>query len=67
MSQLVWRKSSYSAHPQDDCVEVAVNPNGPILYRESDRPGEIARARPHTWSAFLDCVKAGSYDSVNTH
>ncbi|MFH9425301.1 DUF397 domain-containing protein [Streptomyces sp. NPDC017529] len=62
MPQLVWRKSSYSAHPQDDCVEVAASPDGPVLYRESDRPGEVAHATRHAWAAFLRAVKSSAYE-----
>ncbi|MEU2794608.1 DUF397 domain-containing protein [Streptomyces sp. NPDC007100] len=62
MPRLTWRKSSYSGSGQDDCVEVAVSPSGRVLYRESDRPAQIARITPDTWSAFLTRVKTGAYD-----
>ncbi|WP_206506932.1 DUF397 domain-containing protein [Streptomyces chrestomyceticus] len=55
-----WQKSSYSTHGNDDCVEVAASAGGPVLYRESDRPGVVARVSARTWAAFLRDVKAGS-------
>ncbi|KOT62040.1 MULTISPECIES: DUF397 domain-containing protein [Streptomyces] len=58
MSQLAWQKSSYSTHAQDDCLEVAAPRVGPVLYRESDRPGAVGRATAPSWAAFLRAVKA---------
>ncbi|KAA6214703.1 DUF397 domain-containing protein [Streptomyces albofaciens JCM 4342] len=58
MPRLTWRKSSYSGSGQDDCVEVAPHPDGPILYRESDHPGAVGRATAPGWAAFLRAVKA---------
>ncbi|MFH8405455.1 DUF397 domain-containing protein [Streptomyces sp. NPDC018019] len=59
MPRLTWRKSSYSGSGQDDCVEVARYPGGPVFYRESDRSGVIARAAAPSWAAFLRAVKTG--------
>ncbi|MEU2794609.1 DUF397 domain-containing protein [Streptomyces sp. NPDC007100] len=60
MLSLTWHKSSYSTHGNDDCVEVAVSSGGPVLYRESDRPGEIGRATGHTWCAFVRSIKVAA-------
>jgi len=51
-----WRKSSYSAQPQGQCVEVA--PSASIAVRDSKNPeaGILAVPRP-AWTAFIDGVK----------
>ncbi|WP_030372807.1 DUF397 domain-containing protein [Streptomyces rimosus] len=58
MPRLTWQKSSYSGSGQDDCLEVAATCVGPVLYRESDRPGAVGRATAPSWAAFLRAVKA---------
>ncbi|OKI10181.1 hypothetical protein A6A06_06170 [Streptomyces sp. CB02923] len=59
MPRHTWRKSSYSGSGQDDCVEVATQPGGPVLYRESDLPAAVGRCARPVWGAFLRDVKAG--------
>ncbi|WP_030660673.1 DUF397 domain-containing protein [Streptomyces rimosus] len=58
MPQLIWQKSSFSTHAQDDCLEVAAPTGGPVLYRESDHPRAVGRATAPGWAAFLRAVKA---------
>lgn len=56
LTPCVWRKSTYSANSQGDCVEVA-DP-GPIAVRDSKNPtaGTLAVPRP-TWTAFITAVR----------
>jgi hypothetical protein len=59
LSTAVWRKSSYSAGGDNDCVEVADGYAGLVPVRDSKAPA----SRPlilsaGTWSVFVDGVKA---------
>ncbi|MFF4156390.1 DUF397 domain-containing protein [Streptomyces sp. NPDC001678] len=58
MSQLAWRKSSFSTGPEGACLEVVPAPGGLIRLRESDDPTRVITTTPATWSAFLASVKA---------
>lgn len=51
-----WRKSSYSAQPQGQCVEVA--PSTQVAVRDSKNPeaGVLAVPRP-AWTAFITGLK----------
>ncbi|MEU7040456.1 DUF397 domain-containing protein [Streptomyces varsoviensis] len=59
MPQLTWQKSSYSTSGQDECVEVAVGPDGRIRVRESDDPDVVLAASRPAWGALLKSIKAG--------
>ncbi|KIZ19095.1 DUF397 domain-containing protein [Streptomyces natalensis] len=59
MSQLAWRKSSFSTAGQTECVELATDPDGNVHLRESDQPGDILTMSPGRLRALLDCVKGG--------
>lgn len=56
-SALAWRKSSYSGGG-NQCVEVAVAPEGQVAVRDSKdlAAGVRAFSRP-AWSRFLESVK----------
>lgn len=57
MSDLVWRKSSYSGNGGGNCVEVA-NSVGVVLVRDTtDRDGRTLPVTPDGWSAFLASLK----------
>ncbi|MEV0262601.1 DUF397 domain-containing protein [Streptomyces sp. NPDC050617] len=60
MSQLIWRKSSFSTSGQDECVEVAADASGRIRLRESDAPNTALAASSAAWGAFLKTLKADS-------
>ncbi|TKA04590.1 DUF397 domain-containing protein [Actinacidiphila oryziradicis] len=64
MSQPAWRKSSFSSGAQEECVEVAPGPDGLILFRESDRPGEIVTTTIPRWAALIYSIKAGRFDTL---
>ncbi|GDY55461.1 hypothetical protein SVIO_060840 [Streptomyces violaceusniger] len=45
MPDLKWRKSSYSADVNQNCVELGVVPDG-VRIRESDEPDAVIRTTP---------------------
>ncbi|MEV0741034.1 DUF397 domain-containing protein [Streptomyces sp. NPDC050549] len=61
LSTAAWRKSSYSAGGDNDCVEVADGYTGVVPVRDSktptSRPLVLAAA---AWSGFVDGVKAAA-------
>ena len=60
---LHWAKSSHSGGG-DNCVEVALRPDGSALVRDS-KAGEaspILNFTPAEWRAFLAGVRAGEFD-----
>ncbi|MCA6093064.1 DUF397 domain-containing protein [Streptomyces sp. SCA3-4] len=59
MSELAWRKSSFSVGQDGDCVEVSSRPGGLIRLRESDDPAQVIATTPTAWAALLTTVKAG--------
>ncbi|MGW7755952.1 DUF397 domain-containing protein [Streptomyces violaceusniger] len=60
MSQLNWRKSTFSEN-QANCVELAAAPGG-IRMRESDEPEAVIRTTPAALGVFIRAVKAGRLD-----
>ncbi|MEU5052418.1 DUF397 domain-containing protein [Streptomyces sp. NPDC021096] len=62
MSQIAWRKSSFSAGPEGSCVEVAPGLGGRIHLRESDHPADVLTTAPVTLAALLAEIKAGRLD-----
>ncbi|WP_079086457.1 DUF397 domain-containing protein [Streptomyces silvensis] len=49
----MWRKSSYSGSPDNECVELAVTPDGPWV-RDSKQPdGPIATFSAEAWGTFV--------------
>ncbi|MDF9814948.1 DUF397 domain-containing protein [Streptomyces sp. SPB162] len=59
MSELNWQKSSFSGDGGNgNCLEAATAPTGLILFRESERPGEVLTTSPAHWAAFLRIIKA---------
>ncbi|MBU3869084.1 DUF397 domain-containing protein [Streptomyces sp. 4503] len=60
MSQLNWRKSTFSEN-QANCVELAAAPSG-IRIRESDEPDAVLHTNPAALRSFIRTVKAGRLD-----
>ena len=54
-----WRKSSYSAQAQGNCVEVATNMPGIAVRDSKDPSGPILRFSANAWRTFLNEVKSG--------
>ncbi|MFG1877491.1 DUF397 domain-containing protein [Sphaerisporangium sp. NPDC049003] len=60
MTNLRWRKSSYSSGNGGACVEVAPLLSG-LAVRDSKTPGgPILRFSPGEWQTFLSAVKDGT-------
>ncbi len=52
-----WRKSSYSAQSEGNCVEVATLPNGVAVRDSKDPNGPVLRFTAQEWRAFLARVR----------
>jgi Domain of unknown function (DUF397) len=62
LTTLCWRKSSYSGNGGGDCVEVARNPTGVVLVRDSkDQAGPHLSCTGQAWSAFVQAIKHGEF------
>lgn len=61
MSDLKWRKSSFSTDVHQNCVELAAAPDG-IRMRESDEPDAVIHTSPAALRAFIRAAKAGQLD-----
>lgn len=61
MSELRWKKSSYSQGGRPDCIEVSADLPGLVAIRDSKNPegGVHAVGRP-TFAALVAAVKRGS-------
>lgn len=54
--EIQWFKSSYSASPDNECVEVANTPQR-TLVRDSKRPdGPHTGFSPEAWTTFTTCI-----------
>jgi hypothetical protein len=63
LSNVTWRKSSYSGGNGGDCVEVAVLPDNSRAVRDSKDPeGPKLVVASATWRTFTAAVKAGAID-----
>lgn len=60
MSQLNWRKSTFSEN-QANCVELAAAPDG-VHIRESDEPDAVVRTTPAALGGFIRAIKTGRLD-----
>jgi Domain of unknown function (DUF397) len=61
MSQVTWRKASYSGSNGGGCVEVASTPAVTVAVRDSRDPDGPALAfAPSGWQAFTARIKGGT-------
>ncbi|MFG2746958.1 DUF397 domain-containing protein [Streptomyces chartreusis] len=61
LSAAAWRKSSYSAGGDNNCVEVSDDHPGIVPVRDSKRPdGSALIFSASSWSAFMAGVKRGA-------
>ncbi|MYU12706.1 DUF397 domain-containing protein [Streptomyces sp. SID8361] len=60
MSQLNWRKSTFSEN-QANCVEIAAAPDG-IRMRESDEPDAVIHTTPAALGVLIGAIKTGRLD-----
>ncbi|GAB2890703.1 DUF397 domain-containing protein [Streptomyces mayteni] len=59
MSNVTWRKSSYSNGEGGSCLEVADDHPGIVPVRDSKNPtGPVLTIPGGGWSAFVDSIKA---------
>ncbi|WP_086002630.1 DUF397 domain-containing protein [Nocardiopsis chromatogenes] len=58
-----WKKSSYSSAKGEECVEVSLTPERPILLRDSKNPGGpwLPLSAPE-WTRFLSMVGVHASD-----
>ncbi|MFD8096568.1 DUF397 domain-containing protein [Streptomyces malaysiensis] len=61
MTDLKWRKSSFSTDVGANCVELAAIADG-IRMRESDEPNAVLHTNPATLGIFIRAVKASRLD-----
>ncbi|WP_445520880.1 DUF397 domain-containing protein [Streptomyces sp. NEAU-174] len=61
MLDLKWRKSSFSADVHQNCMELAVAPDG-LHIRESDEPDAVVRTTPAALGGFIRAIKTGRLD-----
>ncbi len=58
LSNVVWRKSSYSGGNGGDCVEVAVQPDERRAVRDSKDPdGQVLVFDTRDWLAFIRKIR----------
>ena len=63
LTNVDWRKSTFSGGNGGNCVEVARNLPGIVAVRDSkDREGPALLFAPDEWCAFLDGVRAEEFD-----
>lgn len=59
MTDMTWRKSSYSGNNGTDCVEVVDDVPGVVPVRDSKRPNEPHLTIPAgAWSVFVESLKS---------
>ncbi|MGH3628185.1 MAG: DUF397 domain-containing protein [Sciscionella sp.] len=63
MTEMAWRKSSYSGGGGGNCVEVAPTDDGGVALRDTkDRSLPAHIYTRDEWVAFVAGVKAGEFD-----
>ncbi len=61
VSTTAWRKSTYSAGGDNNCVEVADNHPGVVPVRDSKAPeGGVLLFGTSSWTSFLTHLKRGT-------
>lgn len=64
LSNIAWRKSSYSNGDGGSCVEVAEGVPGAVPVRDSKvRDGDVLVVPAEGWSAFVSAVKQGRFSA----
>jgi len=60
VTDLNWRKASYSSNGGGNCVEVADHANGVLVRDTQDRSASVLRFSPAVWRRFADQVRTGA-------
>lgn len=63
MQQVNWRKSTFSGHADNNCVELAAQ-DGKISLRESDDPAAVVTTTPASLGIFIRTAKRGALDHL---
>jgi hypothetical protein len=67
LTDVHWRKSSFSPNGNNSCVEVAFLPEDAIAVRDTkDRSLPPHRYTTDAWAAFLAGVRAGEFRPART-
>jgi hypothetical protein len=62
ISDVIWRKSSYSGSGGGNCVEVAQIPDPAVAVRDSKDPdGPVLNFGPNEWAAFVQGIKNAEF------
>jgi hypothetical protein len=56
---LEWRKSSYSEHANNDCVEICFDGEMVLVRDSKDPTGPVLRVSTDAWSAFIETLRRG--------
>ena len=56
MTLTTWRKSSFSEHPQGNCVEVAFAPAGAAVRDSKNATGPMMAIKVQSWRAFMGAL-----------
>jgi hypothetical protein len=62
-THITWRKSTFSGHADNNCLEVA-HASGKVSLRESDDPTEVVTTTPASLGAFIRAAKRGGLDHL---
>ncbi|EXU70082.1 hypothetical protein Z951_00990 [Streptomyces sp. PRh5] len=65
MSDIQWRKASYSDQNESNCVELAQRDDTAILLRESDEPHTVIATTPAALRALTRAARAGRFDQLS--
>lgn len=63
MQQVNWRKSTFSGHADNNCVELAAQ-DGKISLRESNDPAAVVTTTPASLGIFIRTAKRGGLDHL---
>nr|WP_055557714.1 DUF397 domain-containing protein [Streptomyces sp. NBRC 110028] len=63
MQQVNWRKSTFSGHADNNCVELAAQ-DGKVSLRESDDPAVVVTVTPASLGVFIRTAKRGGLDRL---
>lgn len=61
--QVNWRKSTFSGHADNNCVELTCT-DGKVLVRESEDPAAVLTTTPASLGTFIRAAKRGGLDHL---
>ncbi|MFD7505848.1 DUF397 domain-containing protein [Streptomyces sp. NPDC059850] len=63
LHEVNWRKSTYSGHADNNCVELTTA-EGKVLVRESEDPGAVVTTTRASLGTFIRTAKRGGLDDL---